>query len=406
MKILGIIVEYNPFHNGHLYHIKKAKALTKSDYVIALMSGNYVQRGEPSCIDKFTKTKMALLNEVDLVIELPTIFSTSSAEYFAKSSINIFNELNCIDYLCFGSESNNIDILTNIANILLNEPKSFKDELKLNLSKGLSFPKARDISLKKYLNLSNKENFLSSNDILAVEYLKALLQSNSTIKPYSILRNSVNYNEDKISKNISSATYIRKLLYNKDYKIINNLIPNNTINLVKETTTPKIPTLDDFYNLLIYKVLLLDRNSLLNIQEIDNNLLNRILESTKSSNNMQDLIEKIKCKNITRTKIQRCILNICLNITKKEFNNHFKDNSLLYARVIGFNNSSSNLIKYILEKTNIPLLININKDINKLNKKQLTSFHNNIMYTNLYNYIKYKSNENINKDYKQKMIVI
>ena len=162
-KVLGIVAEYNPFHNGHLYHLNESKKLTGADYTIAIIGGNFTQRGSTSLIDKWSKAKMALLNGVDLVIELPVLYATSSAENFADGAIKILNSLNIVDYISFGAETSNVDILDKFADVLYNEPKEYQNLLAHELKKGLSFPKARENALLMYINdIRNSVNVLSS----------------------------------------------------------------------------------------------------------------------------------------------------------------------------------------------------------------------------------------------------
>ena len=235
-KVLGIIAEYNPFHNGHLYHLEQSKKLTGADYTIAIISGNFTQRGSTSLIDKWSKTKMALLNGVDLVIELPVLYAISSAENFACGAIKILNSLNIVNYLSFGSETSNIDILNKFADVLYNEPKEYQNLLSHELKKGLSFPKARENALLMYINdIRNSVNILSSpNNILGIEYLKALKKYNSPIQPITISRLESDYNSTSFSNNIASATAIRNLVNNKSFDIINNLLPASSFEILME----------------------------------------------------------------------------------------------------------------------------------------------------------------------------
>lgn len=195
-KVLGIICEYNPFHNGHLYHLEQSKKMTGSNYTVAIMSGNFTQRGSTAIIDKWSRAEAALKNGVDLVIELPVLYATSSAENFADGAINILNSLKVVDYLSFGSETSDIETLDKIADILYKEPKTYKNLLSTELKKGLSFPKARENALLAYLDDKKYGNILSSpNNILGIEYIKALKKYKSNIKPISITRFEAGHND-------------------------------------------------------------------------------------------------------------------------------------------------------------------------------------------------------------------
>ena len=199
-RVLGIIAEYNPFHNGHLYHIAKSKEETGAQYVVAVISGNFVQRGNTSIVNKWVKTRMALSNGVDLVIELPTIYSTSSAENFAEGAIKILNSLGIVDTISFGMEAKDISTLNNIANVLYTEPKEYVTMLTHDALSQSSFPKARENALMMYLNdIKRYANVMAgSNNILGIEYLKALKKTKSTITPVGIKREKVLYNDKYI----------------------------------------------------------------------------------------------------------------------------------------------------------------------------------------------------------------
>ena len=184
MKVAGIIAEYNPFHAGHKYHIEKTREITGADYIIAVMSGDFVQRGEPAIADKYLRTKLALSKGVDLVVELPTRYSTASAKEFAFGAITLLNNLNSVDFLSFGSECGNLEVLKSYVSILNNEPAKFKELMLENLKKGLSYPLARTNALSLYLNDSNSINITSlPNNILGIEYMCALSALNSPIMP-------------------------------------------------------------------------------------------------------------------------------------------------------------------------------------------------------------------------------
>ena len=235
-NILGIVAEYNPFHLGHLYHITKSKELSDSSYVVAIMSGNFVQRGDTSIVDKWTKTQMALLNGVDLVIELPTLYAISSAENFAYGSMRILDSLKIVDNLSFGSEVGDIEILNSIADVIHREPPEYVSILKHELNKGVSYPTAREKALLIYLNdVRRYANVLSgSNNILGIEYLKALKKINSKILPYTLQREGANYSDTVSHKGYASSTAIRKWIEKDDFSSISKVVPQNVSELLLE----------------------------------------------------------------------------------------------------------------------------------------------------------------------------
>ena len=215
MKIVGLIAEYNPFHNGHEYHIQKAKEVTGADTVIVVMSGNFVQRGAPAIMPKHLRAKVALKSGASLVLELPVCFATGSAEYFAQGAVALLDSLGCVDALCFGSECGDIQPLTRIAEVLSDEPEEYRALLRASLKEGLPFPSARERALQDYLHDPALSRILASpNNTLGVEYIKALIRQDSTIRPYTILRKDSRYHADTLEPagNFSSATAIRRLL--------------------------------------------------------------------------------------------------------------------------------------------------------------------------------------------------
>ena len=232
-KVLGIVAEYNPFHNGHLYHIEKAKSTSNSDFVVAIISGNFTQRGDTSIINKWEKAKIALNNGADLVIELPTIYSISSAENFAFGAIEILNELGFIDYVSFGMESDELSILNNIANVLYDEPKDYQNLLKTELKNGVTYAKGVENAICKYLNDDIYKSALNgSNNILAIEYLKSLKKLKSEIIPIGIKREKVFYNSKKIVDEYASSTGIRLLLERRQIEEIARVMPQQSFNIL------------------------------------------------------------------------------------------------------------------------------------------------------------------------------
>ena len=235
-RVLGIIAEYNPFHNGHLYHIKESIEQCGANYVVCVISGNFVQRGNTSIIDKWTKTKMALCNGADLVIELPTVYSTSSAENFAEGAIKILDSLGIVDTISFGMEAKDIATLNNIANVLYQEPKEYVTMLNHELSKGISFPKARENALMMYLNdIKRYANVLTgANNILAIEYLKTLKKLKSQLMPIGVQRQKVLYHDEMIVDDFASATAIRKMIATRQFDDIRKVIPRTSYILLAQ----------------------------------------------------------------------------------------------------------------------------------------------------------------------------
>ncbi len=362
-KVLGIIAEYNPLHNGHLYHIKESKKRGSADTVVAVISGNFTQRGEPSIIDKWEKTKMAIMNGIDLVIELPTVYSISSAENFANGAINILNELGIIDGIAFGVENDNLEELNDIVDILLQEPKEYKNILKEEVGKGVSFPVARMNSVVKYLvynkQIENENNNIynnlleGSNNILAIEYLKALKRLNSNIAPILIKREKVNYNDKEIKADFASATAIRNLLKENRIDEIKNVVPKETINILKQNIDNGtiIKSINDFSKEIIYKLRTMNLDEIQNLPEVTEGLENLIRKSAINTNSVVELIDSIKSKRYTQTRIQRILLYALLGIKKADID--LSKNLVPYIRVLGFNDNGKKLISKITNKEKV-----------------------------------------------------
>lgn len=408
-KVLGVIAEYNPFHNGHLYHLENSKKYTNCDYSIAIMSGNFTQRGSTSIIDKWSKTKIALLNGIDLVIELPVLYSISSAENFAEGSIKILNSLGIVDYLSFGSEIADINALDKIADILYLEPNEYKTILSQELKKGLSFPKARENALIMYLNdIKTYSNILSSpNNILGIEYLKALKKHNSDIKPITISRFASEYNSTNFSNNIASATAIRNLVKNKNFDIIKNLIPSNTYSVLMENVENGhiIPDLNIFEKEIIYVLRKMSIEEIANIPDVSEGLEFSIKNAANSCNSITEFLNIIKSKRYTSTRIQRILLYALLGITKKDM--EISKNTLPYIRILGFNENGKNLISEISKKNpNIQIITSVKKFIDANTNKNLEQLLNkDIFATNVYT-IGFNNDSINNLDFKNGIIKI
>ena len=303
-KVLGIIAEYNPFHNGHLYHLQNSIKTSGANYTVAVISGNFTQRGSTSLIDKWSKAQIALKNGIDLVIELPLLYSISSAENFAEGAIKILNSLNIVDYISFGTETNDIAILNNIANVLYKEPKDYKNLLSHELSKGISYPKARENALLMYLgDIRKYGNTLSSpNNILGIEYLKALKKVRSNIMPITMKRIEVGYNELSYKNNIASATAIRDIVKNNALDLLQNLVPQSTYNILMENIKVGhiVPDLSTFEKQIIYNLRKMPIQEIENLADVSEGLEHAIKNTANSCNSIVEFLNTIKSKRYTR----------------------------------------------------------------------------------------------------------
>ena len=361
MNITGIITEYNPFHNGHLYHLTEAKKNTNCDAVICIMSGNFVQRGGPAIVDKWQRTEMALNNGVDLVIELPTYYAVSSAEFFAKGAVSILNNLGVVNNLFFGSECGDVNKLTTIAKTLADEDSKLKYIIKENLAKGETFAKAREKALISYLNNEDLNEILtSSNNILGIEYIKSIIRMNSNIKPFTLKREGSNYNDTILSNSFSSATSIRELLKQKaSIESLKDSIPKESYEVLNNLYNNSYPFVfdEDMFKFIKYK---LQTNCINfnNLYEIIEGLENKLLKEISSSNSYEEFILNIKSKRYTYSKISRILTHIYIGLDSDSFLN-IDDTNNLYARVLGFNKKGREILSLIKRNSSIPLITKI-----------------------------------------------
>lgn len=380
MKISGIIVEYNPLHNGHLFHINKTKELTNSDLIIAVMSGNFNQRGIPSIVDKWEKTSMALNNGVDIVLELPAIYSLSSAEFFSYGSVSLLNSLGIVDSICFGSEAGDIDFLKEVSDLLVEEPPLFKSLLKEELDKGLPFPKARSSALIHCLNKKNyyKEEDLanhlnSSNNILGVEYLKSLKKLHSNIIPYTIKREGGDYNSTSLNNIFSSATAIRKSL--KSNALMEELVshvPSSVYENMVELKNRNYSFPFDYmmYPYIKYKAMTSKKNFFELIPDASEGLHNKILATIKDAKDYEHCIEMIKSKRYTYTRVSRILCQYFLGFY--EYNTlEMRKAPCPYARILGFTKHGAMALKSMKNNSSIPIYSKLPKDLNPTLKLDL-----------------------------------
>ena len=370
-KVVGIIAEYNPFHNGHLYHLLQAKDLAQADYVVAVISGNFTQRGDTSIVDKWTKAYMAICGGCDLVLELPTVYSVSSAENFASGAVKILDSLKIVDSIAFGAEASDLATLNNIANVLYTEPRGYTNILTHELQKGISFPSARENAILMYLNdIKRYANILNSpNNILAIEYLKALKTQKSNMNPIMVKRSKVYYNDDRIVDDFASATAIRKLIKRREYEDLRKVVPRSTYKILSRQIRDGniVLGLENFEKEIIYTLRKMSIREIANLPDVSEGLENLIKNSADNCNDMSKLIANIKSKRYTQTRIQRILLYALLGIDKKMMEDSKKVTP--YVRVLGFTNKGKELISEINKRNpKINMITSVKKFIEKNNK--------------------------------------
>ena len=407
--VLGIIAEYNPFHNGHLYQIEEAKRQTGAEYVVAIISGNFTQRGNTSLVNKWTKAQMALENGVDIVLELPTVYSISSAENFAQGAIKVLESLRIVDTLCFGTETGDFAAINNIANVLYHEPKEYSAILNHELGKGISYPKARENALMMYLNdIKRYANILSgSNNILAIEYLKALKKLKSEIKPFPIERKKVYYNDEKIVDEFASSTAIRKLVALEQYDDLRKVMPRNSYMLLKEEIRKGSYVLDliKYEKEILYTLRKMNIKEIADLPDVSEGLEHAIKNAANSCNSLLEFVNIVKSKRYTQTRIQRILVYVLLGITKKDMENSKK--VIPYARVLGFNSKGKEMLSDICNiNPKIQMITSVKKFTEQNNNKILKEMlEKDIFATDIYT-LGYEADSWANLDYTNKLIII
>lgn len=361
MNVTAIISEYNPLHKGHLYHIETAKKETNADYVIAIMSGNFVQRGTPAIMDKYTRAEAALKSGVDLVLELPTMYATASAEYFALGGVALANTLGCVTHLSFGSEYGQAEKFMEAAKLLIEEPEEMKIPLKEALKEGLSYPAARAYAVK----ASHPELAYileEPNNILGVEYCKALLKLKSNIIPHTIKRLGQDYHSKTIDAGFASATGIRQLLgsdSDENKNLLKSQLAPASCHLLKDYFEHAPLCEDDLSMLLRYKLITENRAHLTEYFGVSRELSNRIYKHLNEFESFSSFAELLKTKNITRTAINRALLHILLDVKAEDVQAVTKRGCVDYIRVLGFRKEASGLLKEFSDIPEIPLITNL-----------------------------------------------
>lgn len=411
MRVNGIIAEYNPFHNGHKYHLEESRRLTGADYTVVVMSGSFVQRGAPALLDKRLRAETALRCGADLVLELPVLYAVSSAEFFAAGAVALLDRLGIVTHLCFGSECGDTGALERIAQIFSEEPEEYRNVLRHSLKQGASYPKARlqALSAMKFPDLpQNCEEILSSpNNILGIEYIRALRRRGSTVCPVTVQR-TVEYHNDSLpegsgaipedasathaegqklalaaentegsfrgEKTLCSATAIRRALCKRmsgesvqpDFPA--RYMPPEAMELLRpylQHTQPLHPAEerllfpDDFSSLLYYKLVMESGSGYEKYLDVSSGLSDRIGNLLPAFTDFDAFCNKLKTKDMTYTRISRCLLHILLGITKEDMELGKALDCVPYARVLGFRKSAAPLLGAIKRHSDIPLVTSV-----------------------------------------------
>lgn len=358
MHILGLVTEYNPFHNGHRHHLQASKTLTGADMTIAVMSGHFLQRGLPALTDKWTRAQMAVACGVDLVVELPALYACASAEHFAAGSVSLLHALGA-QSLCFGSEDGAIGPLMAAARILAEEPPAFKEALRIHLDQGLSFPDAREKALQS-VHISGAPLMNLPNNILGLEYCKAILLQNIPLIPHTILRIGTGYHSTEISGDICSATAIRKLIVDgSPSPSFETVMPAEAAALMHTArNTGNIASEERLFLLLQYLLRTVPEATGLDIADCDHGLWNRMTLAARTARDFEDLIRKIKTRRYTRTRIQRVLAALLLNIRT---DTRERLGLPRYARVLGTTEAGRSYLKQYKKQGSLPVINNLSR---------------------------------------------
>lgn len=372
MKITGIIVEYNPFHNGHLYQIERARALTQCDYLIVVMSGNFAQRGIPCITDKFARTEMALTCGVDLVLELPVPFATASAERFSEAAIGLLHKTGLIDTLCFGAEIDNLPLMEAIATLMLDEPPMISEAIQTHLRAGISYPRARVLAIASYLHSHNRfdqqtihDLLTSPNNILGIEYLKALRKYGSNIRPLAIQRIANHYHDEAITSTIASATAIRKAYVDAKRDLVQTAMPSAAYSLLA-TSHKTAPNLDALTQSLLYKLIFSDMTDLYAIWDVPKHLCHAIVNASKTCTTISEIVDTVTSKTYSRATVQRTILRILLNVKNEAIAPLEEIGWIPYIRVLGCRKSALQLLSLLSTHAKVPVITNPRKALSTL----------------------------------------
>lgn len=406
MKTAGIIAEYNPFHNGHRYQINELRARTGADYIVIAMSGDFVQRGEPAIYDKYTRASMALSAGADLVLELPAAFATSSAEDFAACGVALLDRTGVVDLLCFGSECGDLTSLEKIARLLVKEPEEFSDTLKIQLKSGNSYPKAREYAVREWLDTQEvqPQSLLSApNNILGIEYMKALLRRGSRIEPYTIKRCGRGYHDMEFAKptelakptefakptdltvnsqdlDFASASAIRRAVREHALTQAMAQMPSPP----DSSVIPVFP--DDLSLLLNYRLLELVHTGqdLTVFADVSPELADRIQNQCLQFVSFTERIQALKTKQYTYTRISRALIHILLGITDPLITSFRKNDYAPYARILGFRRSAAPLLTLMKEKSGIPLITKTADAAGLLSEETLPMFRQDLYCSHIY----------------------
>lgn len=360
MNITGIIAEYNPFHKGHQYHIEEARRLSNADAIIIVMSGSFVQRGTCAIADKYSRAQAALLCGADLVLELPALYAVSSAEFFAGGSIALLKEAGIVTHLAFGCENASLDSLQELASLLIEEPPAYKKALQTALSEGNSFPKARELAVRTVWKHPDAQALLSlPNNILGIEYCKQLKRLSCSILPVPVARLGGGYHQLDEDTLYSSASSIRQQLSSNQTNILSRQLPEPSLHALQSSLNRSFPLFDEDISSYVHHALLtvpgMDYTPYLDVSQ---ELSNRISKHLFDYQSFHQFATLLKTKELTYSRICRCLIHILLNIKKDIYEPLRSQYAIPYLRILGMNKTGASLLRLIRKQTPVPLITN------------------------------------------------
>lgn len=405
MKIVGLITEYNPFHAGHLYHMQRARELTGADYCVVLMSGSFVQRGEPAIFDKYRRTKAALLAGADLVLEMPVAFSTASAHEFAAYGVALLSAIG-VDAVVFGSECGQIEFLKQAASALNHESAEFQERLRKGLKAGLTYPQARAKALE--MEDTWASVLTSPNNILGIEYLRAAEDLHSPMEFYTILRKGSGYHEDTLADaNFPSASAIRGIIRNslsKDKDLL-DILASHLPAVTHPAYTGAVPVfVDDFSELLNAAVL--QMQATFSIADLSPELAARLAKPPYFPLSFEERIQALKTRQLTYTRVSRALLHLVLGMREEDISRWKDEGYALYARILGFRRQSSPLLSCLHKKSSIPLITKMADAAQNLSPSALALLEQEVYASHLYQTVRMKRSGVFQNEYTEGLVFV
>lgn len=385
MGHIGIIAEYNPFHNGHAYQITQIKERFPDKCIISIISGDFVQRGEPAIFNKYLRTKCALAAGADIVFELPPLFATASAEHFASAAVLAAASTGVVDTLCFGAEDDNLPAFHAISQLLISEPDNYKQLLQTNLKSGMSYPKARSLAVSQYFEDPYYGELLQKpNNILGIEYIKAIHRYNLNICPVIIKRTGAGYHDDSLQHEICSATAIRNAFHTNGFtSSLKSNVPDPVFQILTEDSDAQPLFPEHFYSLLQY-ALWEHKGNYTPYPDINNEIANQLTALVSYPEDYDTLISQLTKKNVTASRIRHILLSILLGYSKTDLQTAQKEQYIRYLRLLGFQSNASSILKEMKQTASVPVINKVADASRQLSGKALAAFQKDLSVSDLY----------------------